>query len=308
MIGLSEIDAVYTWVDGNDLEHARLRRKYSETEEIPPGNHENRWNNHDELRYSLRSLSVFAPWIRRIHVVTNGQCPSWLNLDSPKVQLVTHEQIYRWPEHLPTFNSISIETHLHRIPNLAEHFLYFNDDMFLGGVCTPDMFFDHAGNMRVERKGELPRSFSRRDKLWKVGLVKARRLLDDVFENPRYHRLNHQAKPYTKSFLQWVESQWLEVSYANSAERFRSPHCVAMNYAFWLNCAEAMGFAVQCKTESLAITLNGKPRADQRQLDRLRRMQCNMFCINDASRDRDIGPLLHEFFESYFPIPSEYER
>lgn len=107
----------------------------------------NRFRDNDELRlyfgccirsrYSLRSLEKNAPWIRHIYIVTNGQIPSWLNTDNPRVSIITHEEIFSEPDALPTFSSPAIEFNLHHIPGLSEYFLYFNDDVFLGDVVYP---------------------------------------------------------------------------------------------------------------------------------------------------------------------------
>ena len=83
----------------------------------------------EELRYSLRSIWQFAPWVRHIFVVTNGQIPHWLNIDHPKLTLISHEQIFTNLSHLPTFSSPAIESHLHHIPGLSQKFIYFNDDV-----------------------------------------------------------------------------------------------------------------------------------------------------------------------------------
>ena len=78
----------------------------------------------DQLLYSLRSIELYAPWIRHVFIVTNGQIPYWLDLE--RVTIITHNDIYPDKSHLPTFSSPSIETHLHRIPNLSERFIYLN--------------------------------------------------------------------------------------------------------------------------------------------------------------------------------------
>jgi UDP-N-acetylglucosamine-lysosomal-enzyme len=80
----------------------------------------------------LRSIARFAPWVRHIWLVTNGQVPHWLRTDHPRLTVITHAQIYPNRSHLPVFASPSIEAHLHRIPGLADKFIYFNDDVMLG--------------------------------------------------------------------------------------------------------------------------------------------------------------------------------
>jgi hypothetical protein len=96
---------------------------------------------HGELRYSLRSLERFAPWVRQIFLVTDAQCPTWLKPDHPRLRLVDHREIFPNPGHLPTFSSNAIECHLHRINGLSEFFLYFNDDCFLGKTLSATDFY-----------------------------------------------------------------------------------------------------------------------------------------------------------------------
>ena len=116
----------------------------------------NRFQDNDELRFSLRSLEKYAPWIRHIYIVTNGQRPHWLNLSHPKVSLITHEQIFANKSHLPTFSSPSIETNIHRIPGLSRRFLYFNDDLLLGSPVWPDDFFTFSKGFRFHLAWSLP--------------------------------------------------------------------------------------------------------------------------------------------------------
>jgi hypothetical protein len=85
-----------------------------------------------ELRYSLRSIRKYASWIEKIHIITNGHPPCWLDLSHPAINHVIHEEIFPDTSVLPTFNSYAIECNLHRISSLSPCFLYFNDDFFLG--------------------------------------------------------------------------------------------------------------------------------------------------------------------------------
>nr|XP_031827521.1 N-acetylglucosamine-1-phosphotransferase subunits alpha/beta isoform X2 [Nomia melanderi] len=103
----------------------------------------------DELRYSLRSLEMYAPWVRHVYIVTNGQIPSWLDMDNPRVTLVTHEDIFLNKSDLPTFSSPAIESHIHRIPGISDKFLYFNDDVMLGAEVWPEDFITQAGGQKV---------------------------------------------------------------------------------------------------------------------------------------------------------------
>lgn len=109
----------------------------------------NRYRDNDELRYSVRSLFKYTPWVRYVHFVTNGQVPSWLDTEHPRVRVVTHADIFQNASHLPVFSSPSIEVHLHRIPGLSRRFVYLNDDVFFGTDTWPDDFFTHAQGQKV---------------------------------------------------------------------------------------------------------------------------------------------------------------
>ncbi|XP_072408106.1 N-acetylglucosamine-1-phosphotransferase subunits alpha/beta isoform X1 [Chiloscyllium punctatum] len=115
-----------------------------------------RFEDNEELRYSLRSVERYAPWIRHVFIVTNGQIPSWLNLDNPRVTIVTHQEIFRNVSHLPTFSSPAIETHLHRIPGLSQKFIYLNDDVMFGKEVWPDDFYSHSNGQKVYLTWPVP--------------------------------------------------------------------------------------------------------------------------------------------------------
>lgn len=123
------IDLVYTWVDGNDpvwqAKKAYWQKQYAPDDEyaISPA----RWRDRDELKYSLRSVEQYMPWVNNIYIVTDNQVPAWLNINHPKIKIVDHSEIFP-AEALPVFNSIAIESRLAYIPDLSEHFIYSNDD------------------------------------------------------------------------------------------------------------------------------------------------------------------------------------
>ena len=142
------IDIVYTWVNGSDPEFVRIHDEILAKQE-PTLNRfshsKNRYTDWGILRYSLRSVQLYAPWVRNVVLVTNGQVPEWLN--TAKVRLVNHSEIMS-PENLPTFNSNAIELSLNKIPDLSTKFLYFNDDFLLGSwVTKADFCYGNQGQM-----------------------------------------------------------------------------------------------------------------------------------------------------------------
>ncbi|XP_061920769.1 N-acetylglucosamine-1-phosphotransferase subunits alpha/beta isoform X2 [Entelurus aequoreus] len=115
-----------------------------------------RFEDNEELRYSLRSVERHAPWVRHVFIVTNGQIPSWLNLDNPRVSVVTHQEIFLNNSHLPTFSSPAIESHIHRIPGLSQKFIYLNDDVMFGKDVWPDDFYSHSKGQKVYLTWPVP--------------------------------------------------------------------------------------------------------------------------------------------------------
>ena len=133
-----DIDFVIPWVDGNDpawlAEKTRFAPRQSED------GRDIRFRDWDLLRYWFRAIETHAPWVHRIFFVTWGHLPPWLDASHPKLRIVKHAE-YIPGRYLPTFSSHPIELNLHRIPDLAEHFVYFNDDVFVLRDVRPSDFF-----------------------------------------------------------------------------------------------------------------------------------------------------------------------
>ena len=136
---------VFSWVDGADAEFQRARAQRMQSYVVGEGDDsEARYRQIDELKYALRSVYLFAPWVRRIFIATDSPRPAWL-AEHPRVTLVRSEEFFSDPSALPTHNSHAVESQLHHIPGLTEHFLYSNDDMFFGRPVAPDLFFSPGG-------------------------------------------------------------------------------------------------------------------------------------------------------------------
>jgi len=142
------IDVVITWVDGGDPRH--IARRMAALGRIrqplhPNGINPHRWGASDELVYCLRSLANHAPWLRHVWIVTDAQTPDLSAVPAclhQKLSIIDHLVIFAgFEQHLPTFNSVAIETMLWRIPDLAEQFVYFNDDVFLTNPLDPTDVF-----------------------------------------------------------------------------------------------------------------------------------------------------------------------
>lgn len=133
------IDFVVPWVDDTDIQWRKKKAEYTGTV-YQEGNSEVRYRDWDTLKYWFRGVEKFAPWVRYVYFITDDQKPDWLNIDHPKLKWVKHSD-YIPGEYLPTFSSHVIEWNLHRIPDLSENFVYFNDDVFLIRETKPEDFF-----------------------------------------------------------------------------------------------------------------------------------------------------------------------
>ena len=102
-----------------------------------------RYEDNQELKYSLRSVEKHLPWIRKIFIVTDNQIPTFLDVNHPKIQIVDHTELLP-KEILPTFNSSVLDYFIYKIPDLSEHFLYANDDMFVNADLSPSFFFNEG--------------------------------------------------------------------------------------------------------------------------------------------------------------------
>ncbi len=153
------IDAVITWVDGNDKAHKDKLFSYLESHHItkrPLEAAPTRYNQCGEIDFCIKSIFRFAPWIRNIYLVTDAQTPPIMKHfvgtpDEKRIKLVDHLDIFQgYEEVLPTFNSLTIESVLWRIKGLSKRFIYLNDDCAL---IRPVVFEDFFRGQKVVLRG-----------------------------------------------------------------------------------------------------------------------------------------------------------
>lgn len=234
------IDAVLTWVDGEDPGHVAKRRAYDPGFGAA-GVEATRFASRDEIRFSLGALLKFAPWLRCIHIVTDGQVPRvvqelWADpAMRARVKIVDHAVIYRGHEALlPVFSSRSIETALYRIPDLAERYLYLNDDFFLIRPVQAADFFNETGP--ILRGHWITRAYGLvvwlqlvvgrlkgRGKNWRPSGFKAGQLNAARLAAPgwRFFSFGHTPHPLRRATFQRFEASHPGAIEANMAPRFR---------------------------------------------------------------------------------------
>ena len=235
-----EVDAVITWVDGADPVHRAKRERHLALAEADAlaearaplhdnGTNPHRWLCSDELNYCVRSIANNAPWVRRIWIVTDAQTPEIMQLPpeiAAKISIVDHSEIFAgYDDALPTFNSLSIETMLWRIPGLAEHVLYFNDDVFLTAPVTRSDFFAGDGPVLSGQwadHSDLVACGVRRDDASMLNhfnqIIAAQMIgytADQVFESA------HVVHPMQRSVMVQLFDTYRDAFIANASFRFR---------------------------------------------------------------------------------------
>ena len=168
----------------------------------------------------MRSVHLFAPWVRTIHLVTAGQRPEWL-AEHPQVRVVDHREILP-PDALPTFNSQAIETALHRVPGLAEHFVYLNDDVFLGRAARPELFFNPGGAFAAFVGDGVVGLPGTADKPFLHAAGTNRVLIEEAFGVAVTQVMAHSPHPHRVSVLAEVEARFADAVGRTARSPFRA--------------------------------------------------------------------------------------
>lgn len=336
------IDAVVTWVDGSDPQWRRRRDRAAaqalgltgtdiEAEaEAEAGTDtgadagtdtgadpadadgaDHRFRDRGELRYCLRSIAAYAPWVRKIFLVTDDQVPDWLASEHPGVTVVPHRELFDDPGVLPVFNSHAIETQLHRIPGLAEHYLYFNDDIFLGRPQRPQNYFLSSGLPKVfhDTRAVPPSSPDSHDDVFTASQRATRRKVEALAGRTYPRILAHTPYPQSRSLYARLEEQLPGGLTETSGSVFRSATDLAP-VTLALHLALAQGRAVEGELVSAYVS-TGWTEEVERLGGILRDRGTDAFCLADDS-GTEVSPevqqrALKAFLEAYFPVASPYE-
>lgn len=331
-----EIDFVVTWVDGRDPAWRREKGKY--VPETSEDGSEERYRDFGLFRYWFRGVERFAPWVRKVHLVTWGHVPEWLKTDCPKLNVVRHEDFIP-AEFLPTFNSNVIEIYMHRIEGLAERFVYFNDDFYLTKPVKPEYFFEGGlpcdmlalqpvvanrdnpvmSHLYLNNALALAKYFDKREnvrsqpgKYFHIGyplLYFCYNLLELSFPRFTGFYTVHGPMPFLKStFLELWEKEG-EALRNMSGNRFRSQEDLTI-YLF----REYQKLSGRFRAKNMQKDFEYFPvigRTDGL-LRAIRKQKKKILCINDVSipeiRAEEAGEELRGAFQQILPMPSEFER
>lgn len=311
----NEIDLVYLWVDGSDpVWQAKRNAFIGKTQESSPENCKGRTADNDELKFSLRSVEMYAPWIRKIFIVTDEQVPEWLDTSNPQISVIDLKEIMP-SQCLPCFNSSLIEKFLHKIPGLAEQFLYANDDMFINKEVTPADFFTPAGFpiVRLTRK-----PFRRLRWFWREQICKkplknysatiahASQIVNDKYGNYYTGMPHHNIDAYLKSDCQRIAEEVLRDEFlSNYKNRMRSRDDIQRVIFSYAALAEKHGLLRYVTgNESMHVMIHKK-----RHYERLDQYNPLFFCMNDSEYATDNDRMMSKaYLEKRFPKKSSFEK
>ncbi|MCR5295133.1 MAG: stealth family protein [Lachnospiraceae bacterium] len=330
------MDFVLLWVDGSDEAWLREKMKYKPDESTPDkaaADAAKCFRDWGTLKYWFRGVETCAPWVRKIHFVTWGHLPPWLNIEHPKLHIVNHRDFM--PEgSLPTFNSQALEMNLHRIPDLAGHFVYFNDDTFLIGRVRVRDFFEgglprdcalmtpvfperfgtgtvQINNMEIVNAyfGGISAVFRNKSKWFApcYGPHLFRTLLLLPFRRMCGFYEPHLPNAFLKSTFETVWEKEADVLLKTSRSRFRQKD----NVNQWLMRYWQLmsgNFAPRNPKIGQFFDLSGDMDAIERVI---KKRGCRMLCLNDSDAIADMEARkerLLRLFEELFPKKSDYER
>jgi len=309
-----DIDLVYLWVDGSDPEWQAKRNAFIGNEgENTSVNCEGRYANNDELKYSLRSVEKHAPWIRKIFIVTDNQTPDWLDTENPKINIIDHKDIMP-QESLPCFNSTLIEKFLHKIPQLSEHFLFANDDMFINKEVSPDTFFAADGFpfIRLTRKPFRKIRWFWREQIRKKPLhnysrkvANASELVEKKYGTYYTGLLHHNIDSYLKSDCQRVVEQIFDDEFkAAQSHRIRNSSDIHRSVYSYVALAEKRGhLRYSSKRDSLHVLIHKESHYKN-----LKKYNPTFFCMNDSQYAQDSDRMkAKEFLSELFSEKSQFK-
>lgn len=314
MENINNTDLVYMWVDGNDpVWQAKRNACIGVPVEKSGVNCKGRYANNDELKYSLRSIETYAPWIRKIFIVTDNQTPEWLDISNPKIKIIDHTEIMP-KEYLPSFNSSVIEHFLCRIPGLSERFLVANDDTFINKPVDQNFFYAEDGlpYMRLthSRLRNIFLSFKKKFlgvqfKNYVQIVHNSASLVKDKFGTYYSGRPHHNIDAYLKSDCMHVEEMFKNEITATLCNHVRSMNDIHRSIYAYVALAEKRCHPLYV-TQKTSFRFHIENRKHYTKLEKYNPV---FFCMNDSEYANDDDRIkVKDFLGKRFPEKSQFEK
>ncbi|WP_046470721.1 glycosyltransferase [Allosalinactinospora lopnorensis] len=290
------VDAVYTWDGGSDP--AAGERPADAAGDHRPGDAE-------KLRYSVRSVAMFAPWIRRIFVVTENGAPEWLETAHPGITVLPHRELAGAGGTLPLFAPLRTGPRLHTIDGLSEHFLHLRADVFIGRPLAPGHFFHSNGMARFFRSPvAVPLGKPAPDDPADVAAAKRNRaLIEDAFQRRTTHGFRYAPSPLRRSVLAEIEERFPS-ELAATADASAS---ASLHHHYGYLTGRSVPGELRCSRVDAGVP------EQHPELNRLLHARDqDSFCVTESASEQVLPGeqrrMIHAFLRSYFPIASPYER
>lgn len=333
---MEKIDFVILWVDGNDPKWLKEKEKYLEKKSNDLNNQNNRFRDWDLLRYWFRGVEQNAPWVNKIHFVTWGHVPKWLDTENSKINIVKHEEFIP-NEFLPTFNSNVIQFYLNNIDGITDKFVMFDDDQFLLNKVSIDDFFigdkirdeycekpiftsklgDVYPHSLMNNMGCINQNYSKR-KLYKKNWKKYFSYKNGIKNNFRTLLLTpwsyfvgfdnpHICQCYTKEYYSKFWNLCEEKLYESSKNKFRMENDLTTFLIRYLFLMDGMYIPRSHKFGRRFELSNNNDNVYKAILSD----KYKVICINDSRMDIDFENIKKELictFEKKYPNKSSFEK
>ena len=309
-----DVDIVFSWVDGNSVEYQRARAARANGHVVGEGDDAPaRFRQIDELKYALRSVYMFAPWVRNIYIATDSPVPEWLG-DHPRVRVVRSEEFFSDLSWLPTHNSQAVESQLHHIEGLSEHFLYSNDDMFFGRPVAPSMFFSPGSVSKfIEADTRIGLGLNNPERSGFENAARVnRRLLQQRFGRVTTRHLEHTAAPLRRSVMYELEHEFAAEFAATAASPFRAKENISVTNSLYHYYSLMTGRAIVQENARVSYIDTTMVSGLASLSDLLKKRSDDFFCLNDGSfpevSDEERTATVTDFLERYYPFAAPWEQ
>jgi hypothetical protein len=343
----NKIDFVLPWVDPSDLFWQKERNKYDKIYNKEDKENITRFRDLNTLKYVLRSIEKHCPWYHKIYLITTGHYPEWLDISHPKIELVTHEELFIDKNALPVFNSNAIEMNLINIRNLSEKFVYLNDDMLIWKALNSDRFFKNSKPIDFFYHGFIPRNkiyeILKGKNNWIDALNNNINLINNTLQtksmnNKQYYhhtyslkqkisnclQINiykklfwinhwHHPQPYLKSTVQEVYNNYREEMLDTSRHKFRSSRDITPYlYRYWH--LVSGNFEPYFHDDAIVIRLPSVKYLENicKEIDTYQ--DINFICFNDQintlsnAEFKKLSNALSNYLNQKFPAKASFEK
>lgn len=315
---LKKVAVVYTWVNGSEPCYNTRRRRAG----LSPGG-SSRDKEMGELKYSIRSLLKFAPWLEGpIYIVTPGQIPDWLDVSNPRIKVIDQDELL--PKDrvaLPNFDTNVIEQFLHKIPGITDTFIHMNDDYLFVKLVAPQRFFTCDGGLRfLTEINHIRHVKGTKSNAWLASVRNTVQLMDKTYGGEHvYNFLKHAPFVYSKRAFEKIHEKFNTELQAMQSHQLRHYDDLNMPLLHHIYMSEegsrllGIPFAFNPIAECddwLLIRVTDNDHADLETRFALALANKGpevLFALNDEYSEPETAQLVTKFYEAMLPERARHE-